>query len=202
MTAKRGTSFTSMLSSSAMLNTTVSFIPAICCALTFSAISSMCCSKLRPAVGMSLIHDLTVSLFGSPSNRTSELERKASFIYSPSVNGFPCFTMQWGMRKLASVAKTLPLFLAVVKTFRELACFPYLDTAPLIDSPVSAWSLKLLSCFVSKCSLTLNVRQTTFSKQTVHTARSLWKTKPQCSAHEGWNARAFVLLSQRGCYHQ
>ena len=74
----------------------------------------------------------------------------------------------------------------------ERVGFLYLATARVIDSPLSAWSLKLLSCFLK---VSLDDRHTTFSKHNVHTARSLWKTKPWSSAHEGWNARTFVFLA-------
>ena len=64
-------------------------------------------------------------------------------------------------RRWQGSATFLTWFLA--KTLRALT-FPYLDTARLIDSPLSAWSVKHLSSFVSKWRLTLDDRQSRFSK--------------------------------------
>lgn len=54
------------------------------------------------------------------------------------------------------------LFLEVVKGLGVLAWFTYFDTASFLDSVLSALSLNIFLCLVSKCLLILDVRHTTF----------------------------------------
>lgn len=68
-------------SSRATLNTETSFNATVCWCLTYSALLVMHLSTVLAETGISLIL-LIVSLFGNRSKMTSELLRKASFIYS------------------------------------------------------------------------------------------------------------------------
>ena len=92
-TAKRGLSFTSMLSSRATLKTFAVFDAIACCLFTSLAMSVMRLFIVRAETGISWILKIMVLLLGKSSNKTSAQLRNASFKNTPSVNGFPWWAM-------------------------------------------------------------------------------------------------------------
>ena len=89
-TAKRGLLFITMLSSRAKLKTYAVFNAIVCCLFTSLAIYVMHLSIVRAVTGVSWILEIMVLLLDKSSNKTSAQLRNASFINTPSVNGFPC----------------------------------------------------------------------------------------------------------------
>ena len=79
-----------MLSSRATLKTFAVFNAIVCCLFTSLVMSVMRLSIVRAETGISWIREIMVLLLGKSSNKTSAQLRNASFINTPSVNGFPC----------------------------------------------------------------------------------------------------------------